>query len=133
MRLMNKAVSALAAAGIAAVSLIAIAPTASAAGCVTTGITTGYQDIGTVAYKANSGCSDLNLTYADAKDDNWECYFGMYKNAAGVWTDGASGYHCRDDGWYGLDEVVLVTDLTPGRAFSVGAFSYGGDYVQITH
>ncbi|WP_328944913.1 hypothetical protein OG259_28915 [Streptomyces sp. NBC_00250] len=130
---MNKALAALAAAGIAATSLIAVAPTASAAGCVTSGIWTGYLEPGTVVYKASGGCSDLNLTYADAKDDTSDYYVGFYKNAAGEWRAGSRGYFAIDDGRYGTDTFVLVSDLTPGRAFSVGAFSYGGDYVEITH
>ncbi|MCX4980608.1 hypothetical protein [Streptomyces sp. NBC_00572] len=131
---MNKALAALAAAGIAATSLIAVAPTASAAGCVTSPIWTGYKAPGTVAYKAASACSDLNLTYADDQTiGNWDAYAGFYKNASGVWTIGSRGYIAIADSSYALDNFVLVSDLTPGRAFSVASASEGGDYVEITH
>ncbi|MFB6835909.1 hypothetical protein [Streptomyces sp. NPDC056361] len=130
---MNKVLAALTAAGIAAASLVAVAPTASAAGCVTTGITTGTGGVGTVAYKAASGCGDLNLTYADDTNLGWEEYAGYYKNASGTWTQGSRGYVYVEDGWYGLDQVVLVSGLTSGRAFSVASRWEGGDYVQITH
>ena len=132
---MKKPLAALAAACIAAASLIALAPTASAAGCVTTGITTGMQGPGTVAYKANSGCSDLNLTWAGSTDGvyGYDYYAGFYKNASGLWTVGSRGYFQVNDGSYAVDQVILVSDLTPGRAFSVASWYDGGDYVQITH
>lgn len=133
---MKKALAALAAAGIAAASLIALAPTASAAGCVTTEIKTGYRGPGWVAYKAaNTGCNDLNVVSADDMSGGFRSdnYAGYYQNSSGTWTQGSRGYIYLGDFTYALGEVVLVSDLTPGRAFSVASWYDGGDYVQIAH
>lgn len=132
---MNKSLAALAVAGVAAASLVTMAPTASAASCTQTGITTGYQGPGSVGYKAASGCRDLNLTYSyDSASEGWDSYAGYYKNSSGTWTRGASGYTgLLSDGAYGLGEIVLVSNLSNGRAFSVASEYNGGDWVVITH
>lgn len=134
---MKKSLAALAVAGVAAASLVTMAPTASASGCVTTGLSTGWQWIGSTAYKANAGCLDLNLTYSDDANNNHDYYAGYYKNSSGSWTEGSRGYRVGDsaiyDGYHALGSIVLVSNLTPGREFGVGSFYDGGDYVEITH
>ncbi|MFJ9866112.1 hypothetical protein [Streptomyces sp. NPDC101165] len=132
---MKKSLAALAVVGVAAASLVTTAPAASAAGCVTSGITTGYQGPGSVAYKAASGCRDLNLTYSyDSAGTGWDSYAGYYKNSSGTWTRGSRGYTgLLSDGAYSLGSIVLVSDLTSGRAFSVASDYNGGDWVVITH
>ncbi|WP_369261472.1 hypothetical protein [Streptomyces sp. R35] len=131
---MKKSLAALAAAGVATASLLAAAPTASASGCVSTTLTTGLYSPYTVAYKAASGCRDLNLTYAHDNDGRGaEWYEGWYKNSSGAWTEGASGYHYIYDGSYSLGSIVLVSDLTSGRAFGVTSWNESGDTVVITH
>ncbi|MFE3069946.1 hypothetical protein [Streptomyces sp. NPDC059247] len=131
---MKKTLAALATAALAASSLLALAPAASAAGCVTTGLTTGYKGIGGVAHKAASGCSDLNLTHAhDTSGAHTESYAAFYKNSANNWIQGSRGYVQVSDGSYSPDQIVLVSDLTPGRAFSIASYWDGGDYVEITH
>ncbi|MFC7262632.1 hypothetical protein [Streptomyces lutosisoli] len=131
---MKKSLTALAVAGAAAASLIAVAPTASASGCVNSTITTGYQGPGTVAYKAAAGCLDLNLTYAH-NNHGWghDRYEGFYKDANGFWHNGTAGYQYVDDGYYNAGDIVLVSNLTSGRAFSVGSELFGGNTVVITH
>ncbi|MFE5943635.1 hypothetical protein [Streptomyces sp. NPDC056480] len=131
----KKTLAAFAAAGLAAASLVAMAPTASAAGCVASEIKTGYRGPGTVAYKASSGCKDLNLTSADSASgwDTWDWYAGFYKNASGSWTQGSRGYVKVDDGYYELGSIVLVSDLTNGRAFSVASYWDSNDTVWIYH
>ncbi|CAM5427619.1 hypothetical protein [Streptomyces tanashiensis] len=134
MRFANKALSTLAAAGIAAATLLTAAPGASAAGCATSGLWTGYLSPGQTAYKANSGCRDLNLTYSDDKSGaNGDDYAGFYRDAYGYWTIGSRGYVYAGDGYHGLDEIVLVSNLSNGREFSVASKWDGGDWVEITH
>ncbi|MFF7774448.1 hypothetical protein ACFZCG_08435 [Streptomyces tanashiensis] len=130
----NKALSTLAAAGIAAASLVTVAPTASAAGCVRSGVTTGFLSPGTVVHKSNSGCRDLNVTYAnDTSDVGWDSYAGFYRDAYGYWNRGSRGYVTVEDGWFNPGDFILVTDLTSGREFSVASLRNGGDYVEIAH
>ncbi|WP_432169448.1 hypothetical protein [Streptomyces sp. 1222.5] len=131
---MHKYLTGLAVAALSGASLISMAPAASAAGCVSTTLTTGYQGAGQVAYKAASGCRDLNLTYAhDSSGSNFESYAGFYKNAAGNWTEGSTGYWGVFNGSKPLGSIVLVSNLTSGRAFGVGSYNDGGDTVTITH
>ncbi|MFB7589247.1 hypothetical protein [Streptomyces sp. NPDC056169] len=131
---MNKSLATLAAAGVAAASLLAFAPTASAAGCVTSGITTGFDGPGTVAYKAAGPCNDVNLTYAYSA--SWTGpipYAGYYKNASGTWVQASAGWIKVKNGAYAVDQIVLISDLIPGTPFSVGTFLQGGEWTVVTH
>ncbi|MEU5531912.1 hypothetical protein [Streptomyces sp. NPDC020362] len=131
---MKKTLTALAAAGVVAASLIATAPAASASGCVSSTLTTGLTQPATVAYKAASGCRDLNLTYAhDTSGQGRDYYEGWYKNSSGNWTAGSAGWIQVPDGSYAAGRIVLVSDLTSGRAFGVTSLFDSGDTVVITH
>ncbi|MFE1309239.1 hypothetical protein [Streptomyces sp. NPDC058755] len=131
---MLKSLTTLALATLTTASLVSLAPTASAASCVSTTLTTGFRTAGQVAYKAASGCRDLNLTYAhDSSGASFESYAGFYKDAAGYWTAGSSGYWGVFNGTKTLGSIVLVSNLTSGRAFGVGSYNDGGDTVTITH
>ncbi|GAB7105406.1 hypothetical protein JCM4814A_37200 [Streptomyces phaeofaciens JCM 4814] len=134
---MKKLWAALATTGVLGASLVALAPAASAApqACVTTTITTGYRTYSETASKSStSTCSDLNLTYAnDTSAVGYDCYRGMYRNSAGTWFRGTSGWHCLDDGAYAVDTVLLLTDLNDGTTFGVESYYDAPDYVNITH
>ncbi|MBO1331393.1 hypothetical protein [Streptomyces sp. VRA16 Mangrove soil] len=131
---MRKSLAGFAAVGIVTAALLTAAPSASAAGCVTSGLWTGFLSPGQSAYKASSGCRDLNLTYSDDKSGAYgDAYAGYYRDAYGYWTIGSRGYVYADDGHHALNEIVLVSNLTSGREFSVASKWDGGDWVEITH
>ncbi|MGY1498348.1 hypothetical protein ACW4TU_17395 [Streptomyces sp. QTS52] len=134
---MKKLWAALATTGVIGASLVAVAPAASAAAqaCVTTTITTGYRTYSETATKSStSSCSDLNLTLAnDTSAAAYDCYRGMYRNSAGTWFRGTSGWHCLDDGSYAVDTQLLLTDLNDGTTFAVESYYDAPDYVNITH
>ncbi|MFD8974753.1 MULTISPECIES: hypothetical protein [Streptomyces] len=129
---------ALALAGLAA-TCVALAPTASAAaqGCAVSVIETGvYEGLGTIATKASSSCSDLNLTYSLNNNSRlYDYYGGRYKKSNGTWVTGSKGYVYAKDGDHDVNDsnFTLITDLSPGTQFTVASYHDGADYVRITH
>ncbi|MFF8836325.1 hypothetical protein [Streptomyces sp. NPDC015130] len=129
---------ALALAGVAA-TCVALAPSASAAAqaCQVTTITTGgWEQVGTIATKASSGCQDLNLTHSfnrNSRDHDY--YAGRYKKSNGTWVTGSKGYVQAWDGYHDINDstYALVTGLSAGTQFTVASYLDGADTVQITH
>ncbi|MER7760690.1 hypothetical protein [Streptomyces sp. NPDC097619] len=131
---MRKSFAGLAAAATVAACLLTAAPPASAAGCVTSQLRTGLLGPGETARKANSGCRDLNLTHTiNTSSYNSDDYAGFYRDAFGYWTIGSRGYVHAYDGGHALNEIVLVSNLSTGREFSVASKRDGQDQVEITH
>jgi hypothetical protein len=132
---MRKTLAALAAAGITASTLIALAPTASAApqACARNTITTGAQGPGTVVNKSSSStCNDLNITSTDDKTQYAnDGYAGYYKSSSG-WQQGSRGYIWLTDGTHS-PWVVVLSDVRDGTPMSVGSAANGGDTVGIAH
>ncbi|WP_329461045.1 hypothetical protein [Streptomyces sp. NBC_01431] len=137
---MKKSLSALTVAGITTVSLVTLAPTASASGCVSTWLRSpGTTTSGAmVAVKADSPCHDLNVSWsqaAGAPEVKYSGYMGMYRKSSSVgWTGGSKGYVQMDNGYHDINNsyFALVTDLTPGTQFTVISRT-PGDQVTIVH
>ncbi|MFF4189011.1 hypothetical protein ACFYZ9_38055 [Streptomyces sp. NPDC001691] len=137
---MKKSLSALTVAGITAASLVALAPNASASGCVSTWLRSpGTTTNGAmVAVKADSPCHDLNVSWsqaANAPDSKYSGYMGVYrKSSSAGWMVGSKGYVQMDNGYHDINNsyFALVTDLAPGTQFSVISRT-PGDQVTIVH
>ncbi|MFB7241054.1 hypothetical protein CW362_10515 [Streptomyces populi] len=131
---MKKALATLAIVGAAASSVLALAPAASADSCARTNLTTGYRTWWSTAYKSStSGCHDLNVVMADAPAASADSYVGFYVNSSGNWAVGTRGYVYIPDGTYAVNKYILVSDLSGGREFGVGALNNAGGAVTIAH
>ncbi|MFD7624460.1 hypothetical protein ACFV7Q_00190 [Streptomyces sp. NPDC059851] len=134
---MKKSFSALTVAGIAAASLVTTAPSASAAGCVSTWLKTpGTSTVGAmVGVKADSPCRDLNVSWSYSPHGAYSGYYGMYRKAGTTgWIGGSRGYVQMNNGYHDINDsyYALVTDLTPGREFTVLSRNWGEE-VTIVH
>ncbi|GGT90292.1 hypothetical protein [Streptomyces violascens] len=135
---MKKSLSALTVVGITAASLVALAPTASASGCVSTWLRSpGTTTNGAmVATKADSPCHDLNVSWSQAAPGaQFSQYMGMYRKSSSVgWQPGSRGYVQMENGYHDINNsyFALVTDLTPGTQFTVISRN-PGDQVTIVH
>lgn len=134
---LKKSFASLAVVGLAAASVVTLAPTASASGCTSTWLrspgttTTGAM----VATKANSPCHDLNVSWSYNPSGSGSGYFGLYrKSSTSGWIGGSRGYVQMDNGYHDINNsyFALVTDLTPGTQFTVISRN-PGDEVTIVH
>ncbi|MFG2869718.1 hypothetical protein [Streptomyces sp. NPDC048338] len=132
---MKKTTAALALAGAVATSLMALAPTASAAdGCQRDWLTTGRQDTWSTVQKSGSGCHDVQVVEASAPGGaGGDSYRARYVNASGAWTWASRPYQWIPNGSYPVNKYILVSDLTTGRWFGVAAYNYVGGAVQVAH
>jgi hypothetical protein len=124
-------------AGVAATSIIGLAPAASAA-CVKTDLSTGYHRAGsTVTVSYASTCNDLNLTRAnDTSSVGYDGYAGYYyKSSTGQWIRGASGYHFTKDftAYSSSSWIVLLTAISNGTRVGVASYYDAPDYVTVAH
>ncbi|MEV7544098.1 hypothetical protein [Streptomyces sp. NPDC089915] len=134
---MKKSFASLAVAGLAAASVVALAPTASAAGCTSTWLKSpGTTTNGAmVATKADSPCHDLNVSWSQSFSGNYSGYYGLYrKSSSAGWTGGSKGYVQMDNGYHDINNsyFALVTDLSAGTQFTVIS-RQPGDQVTIVH
>ncbi|MEU8616299.1 hypothetical protein [Streptomyces sp. NPDC048623] len=131
----KKTTAVLALAGAVATSLMALAPTASAAdGCQRDWLTTGHGGTYSVIQKSGSGCHDVQVTQAWASGGaSGDAYRAQYVNASGYWTWASRPYVWISNGTYPVNQYILISDLTTGRWFGVSAQNTYGSAVEVAH
>ncbi|MGW4163413.1 hypothetical protein [Streptomyces sp. NPDC004788] len=132
---MKKLKAALAVAGAVATSLVAFAPTASAAdGCQRDWLTAGHWGTYSIVQKSGSGCHDVQVTEAWASGGaSGDSYRAQYVNSSGSWTWASRPYQWIPNGSYPVNQYILISDLTTGRYFGVSAYNTYGSAVQVAH
>ncbi|RKT19684.1 hypothetical protein BX285_4153 [Streptomyces sp. 1114.5] len=133
---MKKFFTALAVAATAAGSVVALAPTASASGCVSNwirseGATTNNI---TVVTKANSPCHDVNVSWSYNPQGEFSGYTGVYRRPGGSWTPASRGYVQMFNGYHDINDsyFALITDVAPGTQFGILSRN-PGDQVTVVH
>ncbi|MFJ3792311.1 hypothetical protein [Kitasatospora sp. NPDC090091] len=133
---MKKFLAALAVAGTVAASVVAQAPAASAAGCVTGWMSTvGTSTQGAAVFtKGSSPCHDVNISWSYNSQGNYSGYAGAYRRPGGSWNVASRGYVQMDNGYHDINNsyFALITDLNPGAEFTVMSRNYG-DQVTVTY